>query len=192
MTIKTETIVYNPPPLKVMFESNAGEEVAIDSDLICPVCSEFTFADENEYEAHIKAHYDQEKEPKCLVCGKTFKFMANAVQHTHEHSNRRVGCPHCDKVYKGRQQLRSHINKYHRDLRENGDDERSGTVSKQRASAAERTAGTTAMESVAVVEGVDYECPICNSCFDVEKDYYTHIRDHYKNLVSCWVTKILP
>lgn len=177
-----------------------GEHILSPGDqLKCPMC-EKEFQKEDVYDNHIKAHYSekevnerrriiiiiylktkslkiifQSQEPKCLICSKEFPTIEETINHTHGHGFRCLSCSFCGKTFKGRYQLRAHINQMHMRLVE-------GT------SAGSKVAQKSVKRPVKVVaeeEDEDVlECPVCNKVFEEEQVYDAHIKDHYTKEVS--------
>lgn len=145
----------------------ADADPMADDVLKCPVCHTMC-AEEDEYDQHIKDHYAGREDTKCLVCGKPYNCIGSTVIHTHEHSMRRIKCTLCDKTYRGRPQMRSHINKYHaNDYRCSSQESNNSLDTLLPASDASLTAAD------------NLECPVCLEECSGDADYDQHIKGHY-------------
>lgn len=117
----------------------------------------------------------QSQEPKCLICSKEFPTIKETIIHTHGHGFRCLSCSFCGKSFKGRYQLRAHINHMHMRLVE-------GTSAGSKRAVAQKSAKPP-VKSVEEEEDV-LECPVCNKVFEEEQVYDAHIKDHYTKEVS--------
>lgn len=129
----------------------------------CEPCKT-NFYDPQRYEAHIKIVHEEYKRPfKCQECGKAYKFEKNLLDHIADnHSNRPVvehTCEICNKLYRSRTLLRSHMEKQHP---EHNDEE-------------EYNSG--------IAEQLKYQCQYCPKVFKSKYTFNYHSMSHHNHQV---------
>lgn len=133
------------------------------------------------------------QQSKCPLCDLNFSSIGNLITHVHDHSRRHIPCEFCTKVFKGREQQRGHLKKFHKMEHEDGEAKSMFLCefcpailkTQRRLSAHKATQHRQGMEYTVKKEQPEsdtveiLQCPICHEELDSEKIFDKHIRNHY-------------